>query len=251
MAERTDKNMSKLIAFRLSTEEYARLERKSQETGMTVSQVIRKNLSSRNPDRFEGSEGDRRADTIVSLKNFLANIEADYKSTMDTLKKALTLKNRGGQPAINDFQLARYMTDQTYALNEAKRVAGELMKELQKEPAETAPAQAGSLHNNDAKLSSVTSNFRGYISGKIASQLTDYERFGKRRVYFDVAVSEMSAGKKWNYTVRVDMLRTDAADALKRGVGVSVFGDLHVELDMNSGTPDLKIILTSNNLSIS
>lgn len=249
--EKQNDNYTKILTLRFTQKEYESLEKKAEKNNIRLSQLIRTLIFRRELLEKSYSEQNGRTETIGML---LQNVSSDIEQTnqeigkiRETYSRSLSLKDRNGQRVITEERTARYVQSVEMMLEKIKQSL-DVVRNSVKESGEKTGAANVAI---DTELNDGIYTFRAFLSGTICSKISEYDRFGEKRICFDMMVNEVSSRGRWTYTVSVDAPRPDYVSQLRVGQGISAFGNLHIELEggnKSASIPELKISLYSNRL---
>ncbi len=231
-------SLEKKIVFRISEPEYQVLVKSSELSGMTVSQLIRKNLFSKKTQSTSVDDSNKNDDAPV-LQNNLQRCYDDIAKMSKTYSASLGMVNVNGEPVLSSALTKRYFVSVEKRLSEIKEILeGRAVKSEADEPSELAAW---------LKKTPFFSYLRGIVSVEVSS--VDVGRV--KRMAFKMNVFHYLNDVRYIYPIVVIVPEAENGyPQLKKGDKVSVCGNMHIELSNDSVFPKLEIFVFMYHLEL-
>jgi len=234
----SDSRYTKVIRLRLSESEYELLGKEASSVGYTISQAARSLMfDKKNPPRKQAPvPANENGNAKVAEQ--ISRCAADIKRIADTYSSSLLLTNRVGDPVINDMLTRRYL------LSVEKRL-GEIVSAVSGDTG-CVSIEKGELESEGKRFPS----FWVYLTGTVCSEMKVNRGGGVPKTAFLMTSYEISQGKKWCYTINVETAYEPGLMEIRKGMKVSMWGNLHIELSTQSVLPKLDLFIYTDKVSV-
>ena len=234
----SDSRYTKVIRLRVSESEYELLSKEASSVGYTISQAARNLMFDRRVSSQKQSPAHAKEEGSARVADLVGKCVADIKRIADTYTSSLSLTNRAGDPVLNDMLTRRYLLSVEKRLGEIVSAVSGNIRIVNIEEGETAGEKEG------------FPSFWVYLTGTVCSEMKEKHDGGVPKTAFLMTSYEISQGKKWCYTVNVETAYDAALMGIRKGMAVSMWGNLHIELSTLSVLPKLDLFIYTDKVSI-